>query len=142
MLISEVVRRKGATVVTMPAQTPVGDLLTRLAEHHIGALVVSPDGVSVAGIVSERDVVRRLVSYGPALLERPISEIMTAQVRTCSPTDTVEQLMILMTEQRFRHVPVVDGNRLTGIVSIGDVVKQRLEELQTERDQLTAYISS
>ncbi len=142
MLISEVVRRKGATVVTMPAQTPVGDLLTRLAKHHIGALVVSPDGVSVAGIVSERDVVRRLVSYGPALLERPISEIMTAQVRTCSPTDTVEQLMVLMTEQRFRHVPVVDGNRLTGIVSIGDVVKQRLEELQTERDHLTAYISS
>ena len=142
MLISEVLKRKGATVVTMPAETPVGDLLKRLAEHHIGALVVSPDGVAVSGIVSERDVVRRLVAHGPALLERPISEIMTAQVRTCSPTDTVEQLMVLMTEQRFRHVPVVDSGRLTGIVSIGDVVKQRLEELQTERDHLTAYISS
>jgi CBS domain-containing protein len=142
MLISEVLKRKGATVVTMPAETPVGGLLKRLAEHHIGALVVSPDGVSVAGIVSERDVVRRLVAHGPALLEHPISEIMTAQVRTCSPTDTVEQLMVLMTVQRFRHVPVVDFGRLTGIVSIGDVVKQRLEELQTERDQLTAYISS
>lgn len=142
MLISEVLKRKGATVVTMPAETPVGDLLKGLAEHHIGALVVSPDGVAVAGIVSERDVVRRLVAHGPALLARPISEIMTAQVRTCSPTDTVEQLMVLMTEQRFRHVPVVDGDRLTGIVSIGDVVKQRLEELQTERDHLTAYISS
>ena len=142
MLISEVLKRKGATVVTMPAETTVGDLLHRLAESHIGALVVSPDGVTVSGIVSERDVVRRLDAQGPALLEHPISEIMTAEVRTCSATDTVEQLMVLMTEQRFRHVPVVDGGRLTGIVSIGDVVKQRLEELQTERDHLTAYISN
>lgn len=142
MLISEVLIRKGGEVVTMPAETPVRDLVNRLADHHIGALVVSPDGVTVVGIVSERDVVRRLVVDGPALLDRPVADIMTVQVRTCLATDTVEQLMLLMTEQRFRHVPVVDGGRLTGIVSIGDVVKQRLEELQTERDHLTAYISS
>ena len=142
MLIQEVLARKAPGVLTVPAQTPVRDLLRRLAEHHIGALVVSPDGSTVTGIVSERDVVRRLVVTGTALLDQPVSQIMTARVRTCSLTDTVEELMVLMTQLRFRHVPVVDGGRLVGIVSIGDVVKQRLGELQTERDQLSAYINS
>lgn len=142
MLIQEVLARKAPGVLTVPAQTPVRDLLSRLAEHHIGALVVSPDGSTVTGIVSERDVVRRLVVTGTALLDQPVSQIMTARVRTCSLTDTVEELMVLMTQLRFRHVPVVDGGRLVGIVSIGDVVKQRLGELQTERDQLSAYINS
>ena len=142
MLIEEVLARKAPGVLTVPAQTPVRELLRRLAEHHIGALVVSPDGSTVTGIVSERDVVRRLVVTGTALLDQPVSQIMTARVRTCSLTDTVEELMVLMTQLRFRHVPVVDGGRLVGIVSIGDVVKQRLGELQTERDQLSAYINS
>jgi len=142
VLIQEVLVRKAPGVLTVPAQTPVRDLLRRLAEHHIGALVVSPDGSTVTGIVSERDVVRRLVVTGTALLDQPVSQIMTARVRTCSLTDTVEELMVLMTQLRFRHVPVVDGGRLVGIVSIGDVVKQRLGELQTERDQLSAYINS
>lgn len=142
MLIQEVLARKAPGVLTVPAQTSVRDLLRRLAEHHIGALVVSPDGSTVAGIVSERDVVRRLVMAGTALLDQPVSQIMTARVRTCSLTDTVEELMVLMTQQRFRHVPVVDGGRLIGIVSIGDVVKQRLDEVQTERDHLSAYINS
>ena len=142
MLIQEVLARKNAGVLTVPAQTSGRDLLSRLAEHHIGALVVSPDGSTVTGIVSERDVVRRLVVTGTALLDQPVSQIMTARVRTRSLTDTVEELMVLMTQLRFRHVPVVDGGRLVGIVSIGDVVKQRLEELQTERDHLSAYINS
>lgn len=142
MLISEVLRRKGSDVVTVPPKTSVRELLARLAEHHVGALVVSPDGSAVAGIVSERDVVRRLAADGPDLLDRQVAEIMTVDVRTCAPNETVDQLMVLMTEQRFRHVPVVEGGRLAGIMSIGDVVKQRLEELQSERDHLTAYISS
>ncbi len=142
MLIQEVLARKTTGVLTVPGDTSVRDLLIRLAGHHIGALVVSPDGVTVTGIVSERDVVRRLVVDGTGLLDQPVSQIMTAQVCTCCPTDTVEELMALMTEQRFRHVPVVDGGRLTGIVSIGDVVKQRLDELKTERDHLSAYINS
>lgn len=142
MLISEVLARKTGGVVTLPAQTTVGALLARLAEHDIGALVVSSDGVEVAGIVSERDVVRRLAADGSGLLDQPLSEIMTKQVQTCRPDETVDHLMVLMTEQRFRHVPVVDGDRLVGIVSIGDVVKQRIGELQTERDHLTAYITS
>ena len=142
MLISEVLRRKGGEVFTVPPQTSVRDLLDQLAEHHVGALVVSPDGAEVVGIVSERDVVRRLAVHGSDLLGRPVSEIMTPEVRTCAPTDTVDQLMELMTARRFRHVPVVERDRLLGIVSIGDVVKQRMDELQTERDQLSTYITS
>lgn len=142
MRIFEVLAGKGSAVLTVAPQATVHELLDRLAEHHVGALVVSPEGTTVAGIVSERDVVRRLATDGPGLLSHPVSEIMTTQVRTCTTDDTVEQLMELMTERRFRHVPVVEGGRLLGIVSIGDVVKQRLAELQTERDHLTAYISS
>ncbi len=142
MLISEVLRRKGGEVFTVPPQTSVRDLLDRLAEHHVGALVVSPDGAEVVGIVSERDVVRRLAVHGSDLLDRPVSEIMTPEVNTCAPGDTVDQLMELMTARRFRHVPVVERGRLLGIVSIGDVVKQRIDELQTERDQLSTYITS
>ncbi len=140
MLISEILRRKGRDVATVSPDATVGDLLARLAEHHVGALVVSTDGAAVDGIVSERDVVRRLATR-PDLLQRPVSEIMTSQVRTCGPGETVHALMVLMTEERFRHVPVLEDGRLVGIVSIGDVVKQRIEELQSERDQLEAYIT-
>jgi len=142
MQISAVLAGKPGGVVTLPPQTTVRALLAQLAEHRIGALVVSEDGTTVQGIVSERDVVRRLAADGPGLLDRPLSEIMTEQVRTCSPDDPVDRLMVLMTEERFRHVPVVQDGRLVGIVSIGDVVKQRLGELESERDHLTAYISS
>lgn len=142
MLISEVLQRKDRAVVTVPPQASVRDLLAQLAEHRVGALVVSADGASLLGIVSERDVVRRLAEVGPGLLDHTVETIMTTSLRTCTPDSTVDELMALMTDHRVRHVPVVQDGRLTGIVSIGDVVKQRLEELQSERDQLTAYISS
>jgi CBS domain-containing protein len=141
MRITEVLRRKGNSVVTIAPTQTVRDLLAALARHRVGALVVSGDGVQVDGIVSERDIVRRLHSDGDGVLDRSVGEIMTVDVRTCDPGDTTDDLMSEMTEHRFRHVPVLVEGRLAGIVSIGDVVKYRLEELQSERDQLTAYIT-
>ena len=140
MRITDVLRRKGDVVVTITPQDTVGTLLDALAEHKVGALVVTTTDGAVEGIVSERDVVRHLQARGPAVLEQPVGAIMTSPVHTAVPEATLDELMVLMTEQRIRHVPVVVDGRLTGIVSIGDVVKHRIEELQSERDQLTAYI--
>lgn len=141
MRISDVIRRKGAEVVTIKPDDTVRQLLDLLAEHRIGALVVSPDGSTVAGIVSERDVVRHVQRAGADVLDRPVAQIMTAEVTTCGPDDGVEHLMRLMTDQRVRHIPVVVDGALRGIVSIGDVVKHRIDELQSERDQLVGYIN-
>ena len=140
MRIADVLRAKGDTVATIAAQTSVSGLLQELALHNIGAMVVvSSEGV--VGIVSERDVVRQLNEHGAQLLGRPVAEIMTTMVATCTPTDSVDSLSALMTRNRVRHVPVLDNGRLAGIVSIGDVVKTRMEELQAEHEQLQAYIS-
>jgi CBS domain-containing protein len=140
MRIADVLRNKGASVATITPETSVAGLLTELTVHNIGAMVVvSPDGL--VGIVSERDVVRKLHELGAEILRRPVSEIMTTVVATCTPDDTVDSLSALMTENRVRHVPVVAGGRLAGIVSIGDVVKTRMEELETEQQQLQAYIT-
>jgi CBS domain-containing protein len=138
--IVDVLRRKGDLVVTVRPDESVADLVSRLAEHRVGALVVSADGRTVAGIVSERDVVRRLGAVGPAVLAEPVAAIMTAEVKTCGLHDDVEHLMRLMTDQRVRHIPVVVDGALQGIVSIGDVVKHRIDELQVERDQLVGYL--
>ncbi len=115
-------------------------LLGLLAEHNIGAVVVSADGAVIEGIVSERDVVRRLNDLGADLLAAPVSSIMTTSVHTCGPGDAVDGLRDTMTEHRIRHVPVVRDGRLIGIVSIGDVVKSAIAELETEREQLVDYI--
>ena len=144
MLVSDLIKRKGkgATVVSAPPHTTVGALLDLLAEYGIGAVVVS-DGGPVAGIVSERDVVRALRTTGPALLDAPISDVMTADVVTAVPGSTVEDMMRLMTDRRIRHVPVVTrAGELAGIISIGDVVKSRIDELEADRDQLIGYIRS
>ena len=141
MRITDVLRGKGTSVVTVRPDSPITELLDLLAHHGVGALVVSSDGSSVAGIVSERDVVRHLQRHGSALLDSPVSEIMTKEVHTAAPDADLEDLMRLMTERRFRHVPVTVDGALAGIVSIGDVVKHRIDELQSERDQLTAYIT-
>ena len=133
-------RNKGAAVATITPETSVAGLLTELSVHNIGAMVVvSPDGL--VGIVSERDVVRKLHEMGAELLRRPVSDIMTTLVATCSPDDTLDSLSALMTKNRVRHVPVVVDGRLAGIVSIGDVVKTRMEELEREQQQLQAYIT-
>ena len=140
MRISDVIRRKGDLVVTIRPDATVAQLLAMLEEHRIGALVVSEDGHTVTGIVSERDVVRHLHRSGAAILEQAVSTIMTGDVHTASPDDHLDELARQMTELRVRHVPVVVDGQLRAIVSIGDVVKQRIDELQTERDQLVGYI--
>ncbi|GAA2452808.1 CBS domain-containing protein [Actinomadura vinacea] len=127
-------------MATMRPDATVRDLLAALAEHNIGAVVVSPDAATITGIASERDVVRRLHEHGAALLDRPVSEIMTSQVRTCGPGDGVDDLRRTMTEHRIRHLPVVEDGRLAGIVSIGDVVKSAIDELESEREYLVDYI--
>ena len=142
MRITDVLRGKGDLVVTISADKTVRELLDALAEHRVGALVVSDGGGQVSGIVSERDVVRHLQTTGAVLLDNPVRSIMTADVHTCTPDTAVDDLMVMMTERRIRHVPVVVDGRMVGIVSIGDVVKHRIGELQTERDHLTAYIQS
>jgi CBS domain-containing protein len=141
MRVHDVLRRKGANVVTVRPEATVRELLDMLAEHRIGALVVSSDGKAVEGIVSERDIVLRLHDRGPEILDAKVVEIMTVDVSTCRPDELLENLMALMTNQRFRHVPVVAEGALVGIISIGDVVKHRMDELQAERDQLVGYIS-
>ncbi|GAA2124265.1 CBS domain-containing protein [Nocardioides bigeumensis] len=143
MRINDVLKGKqsadGDAVVTITPDASVRELLALLARHNVGALIVSVDGSSVDGIVSERDVVRKLHT-GDAILDGPVSAIMTTQVLSCEPDATVDSLMVLMTEHRIRHVPVVTAGRLTGIISIGDVVKSRMAELEFERDQLDSYV--
>jgi CBS domain-containing protein len=140
MRIKDVIHAKGSqAVVTIGPDASVRELVALLAEHNVGALVVSEDGERVAGIVSERDVVRRLHD-DDGVLDTAVSSIMTADVHTCAAEDALTDLMQAMTEHRVRHVPVVADGRLTGIISIGDVVKNRIGELEFERDQLDSYV--
>jgi CBS domain-containing protein len=147
MRIREIVAAKAASgggvpesgVVTVRPDASVTELLALLAEHNVGALVVSSDGRTVDGIVSERDVVRQL-HRDPGTLEASVSSIMTREVHTCPPDATLDALMNEMTRRRFRHVPVVEDGVMVGIVSIGDVVKHKIDALEFERDQLDSYV--
>ncbi|GAA1478731.1 CBS domain-containing protein [Nocardioides aestuarii] len=126
-------------VVTISPDAGVRDLVATLAEHNVGALIVSSDGSTVDGIVSERDVVRHLHHDG-TVVNNTVGAIMTSEVETCGSDTLLDDLMKMMTDRRIRHVPVVDDGRLVGIVSIGDVVKHRIDQLQFERDQLDSYV--
>ena len=126
-------------VVTITPDAGVKELLALLAEHNVGALIVSSDGERVEGIVSERDVVRHLHQEG-TVVNNTVGAIMTSKVETCEPDAQLDDLMKIMTERRIRHVPVVEADKLIGIVSIGDVVKHRMDQLQFERDQLDSYV--
>ena len=140
MRISEVLKSKSTTeVVTISPDATVRELVALLAEHNVGALIVSNDGISVDGIVSERDVVRRL-NDEDAVLDSSVSRIMTTVVETAEPDSLLEDLMKTMTDRRIRHVPVLSNGSLTGIISIGDVVKHRIGQLEFERDQLDNYL--
>jgi CBS domain-containing protein len=139
-LADQILQRKGRDVSTIPPEATVRAAAESLAEANVGALIVSPDGSAVAGIVSERDIVRRLAADGPSLLDEPVSSIMQADVHTCVGADNVDQLMELMTQHRIRHLPVVEQDALCGIISIGDVVKTRVDELVTEKERLVDYI--
>jgi CBS domain-containing protein len=141
MRISDVLRGKGTRVVTVTPDTKVRELLAVLAEHGIGAVIVSRDGTSIDGIASERDVVRAFAKRGAAVMSEAVTEIYTADVHTVTPDTSLEEVMRIMTERRIRHAPVVIDRGLRGIVSIGDVVKNRIDELETERAALTDYIT-
>ena len=142
MLIVTLLRSKGDAVVTVPPSATVRELLGTLAEHRIGAVVVS-SGAGIAGIVSERDVVRHLHVAGAEVLDSSVGSIMTTEVVTCRRETPVDELMTTMTERRIRHVPVVDEHgAIVGIVSIGDLVKSRISELEGERDDLVGYIGN
>ena len=145
MKVREILEHKGRRVVTIRPDATISTAVHRLALERIGALVVSEDGGSIAGILSERDIVRALVEDGGAImgLDRRVADLMTTGVRTCGPDDNVKSVMGDMTRHRFRHMPVVEDGRLAGLVSIGDVVKSRLEEMELETVVLReAYIAA
>lgn len=141
MRIADILRDKGPAVATVTETTTVTALLADLAAHNIGSMVVIGTGAGIVGIVSERDVLRKLHEYGPELLGRPVADVMSAVAVTCGPGDRIDDLAALMTENRVRHVPVLVDGRLVGIVSIGDVVKHRMEEMAAQHQQLQAYIA-
>jgi CBS domain-containing protein len=140
--ISAVLKSKGSSVTTIGPDATVAAAVAEMARRNVGALVVSSDGRTVEGIVSERDVTRALDSFGGALLDQPIRLIMTSEVRTASPDENIESLAVMMTEYRIRHVPVLEDGVLAGIISVGDVVKSRIEELEEDRDALLQYIQA
>jgi CBS domain-containing protein len=140
MLISDILKFKGTNVVTVDPQTTVAALLQALAEQNIGAVVVTR-GEAVVGIVSERDIVRRLNDRGHDVLDGTVAEIMTTSVIACASHDPVENVANAMTEKRVRHLPVIDDGRLAGIVTIGDVVLSRTRQLENDRQQLENYIT-
>jgi CBS domain-containing protein len=140
MLIADLLRHKGSTVYTIGPDNLVVELLASLAEHRIGAVVVA-NGAEIVGIVSERDIVRALHSRGVDVLSEKVSDLMTTNVISCSPSDSIDTIGSAMTEQRIRHMPVIADGKLAGIVTIGDVVAARIRQLEQDRGQLESYIT-
>lgn len=143
MHVHNILSIKGSSVATIEPAATLGDATASLRDHGVGALVVCGDDRRIAGIISERDIVRALAAHGASTLGRNVSSAMSTHVTTCRAEDTVDALMELMTERRIRHLPVVDGDgMLAGLISIGDVVKARVGQLMIENDQLADYISA
>ncbi len=142
MQVQTILNAKGTDVTTVSPDSSVRALATLLRENRIGAVVVSGNGSSIEGIVSERDIVRQLTDFGPKFLSVKVREIMTKDVVTCSPTDTVDNCMEFMTGRRIRHLPVAVDGKLTGLVSIGDIVKAKMDEIRVEAKSLKQYIAS
>jgi CBS domain-containing protein len=141
MNVETILRGKGEWVATIRPDATIAEAVDLLNRERVGALVVSEDGTELAGVLSERDIVRALGRHGEDLLSRPVDDIMTRNVITCEPADTVAELMSEMTNRRIRHLPVVVDGRLRGIVSIGDVVKNRLDEVEFEARSLRSFIA-
>jgi CBS domain-containing protein len=139
--VADVLKRKGAMVATLDESATVGELVGVLVDHGVGSVVVLSQAGSVAGLVSERDVVSRLHDEPEQLLEQPIRAIMNVDFVVCAPADSVDSVLQTMTDRRIRHFPVLQDGRLVGLVSIGDLVKSRIDDLSHERDQMSAYIS-
>jgi CBS domain-containing protein len=142
MIVNRILSLKGRNVVSIEPTRTLGDAARLLSERRIGALLVVDGSKPVSGIVSERDIVRAVASQGAGALEQPISGFMTQQVFTCTGDTAINEVMELMTQQKFRHIPVVEGGSLVGIISIGDVVKLRLEEIEAETQAIKEYIAT
>lgn len=142
MKVKSILAEKGSFVATISPDATVTELCALLTEHNIGAAVVSPDGSEVVGIASERDVVRAIAAHGQDVLDTPVSDLMTGVVAVCEPGNSTDDLMVTMTERRIRHVPVIEEEGLSGIISIGDVVRVTVAELQEEKATLLGYITS
>ena len=142
MLIEHILASKGSDVIAVPTTATVAEAVEVLHARGIGAVVVTDDGTTAAGILSERDVVRLLADTGPSALTRPVTTAMTTTVQTCAPEATLDELMTTMTTHRIRHLPVVRDGAMVGIVSIGDVVKLRVVELAQEAQVLHDYVNS
>jgi CBS domain-containing protein len=141
MTVTAILRQKGSSeVATIGSQSTVGECARLLAERRIGALVVSDDGATVDGIISERDVVKAIAEFGPSGLTKPVAALMTRRVETCAPEERSHALLERMTAGRFRHLPVVDKGRMVALISIGDVVKYRISEMQMEKEALEGMI--
>jgi CBS domain-containing protein len=140
MKVQAMLDAKGSKVATTRPYATIATVIRILKLERIGALVVSDDGKTLGGIISERDIVQGLVDHGHELLEMPVAELMTRAVKTCTLESNIKDVMAEMTRSRVRHLPVLDGGKLCGIISIGDVVKNRLDELQTETNVLRDYI--
>jgi CBS domain-containing protein len=141
MNVATILKHKGRAVTTASPEATLLDVVNKLAAKRIGAIVVVGTGGEVAGIISERDIIKALSIAGPECLARPVSETMTRQVVTCQETDTLDELMAMMTARRFRHLPVVTDNALVGIISIGDVVKHHVAEVEMEATAMREYIA-
>lgn len=141
MNVAQILKVKGDNVIVDRADTTIADIVRDLAAQSIGAIVIVNDAGGVAGIVSERDVMRAIAEHGGECLERPVAEIMTRDVITCRARDSVNDIMGMMTAGRFRHIPVVDGDRLVGLISIGDVVKNHIAEIELEASALRSYVA-
>jgi CBS domain-containing protein len=142
MIVSTILRDKGSTVATARPDTTVADVAAKLAAKKIGAVVIVGDEGRVDGILSERDIIRAIAERGPVALNEQAADIMTRQVTTCTSADTLDHLMVTMTSGRFRHLPVVEDGRLVGIISIGDVVKRHIAEVEMEATALKNYVVS
>jgi len=142
MNVDQILSLKGRNVVSIEADRSLGEAARLLSERRIGALVVVDGRRPVSGILSERDIVRAVAAQGARALDEPVSRFMTGEVVTCTGGSSVNELMELMTQQKFRHVPVVEGGQLVGIISIGDVVKQRVEEVEAESQAIKEYIAT
>lgn len=142
LLVTDLLHAKGHDVATIAQDASVRTAVELLRERGVGALVVSADGATIGGIISERDVVRAIAARGDDALAGAVADLMTTDVHTCTPRTTVGELMSVMTERRFRHCPVVVEGELAGMISIGDVVRARVEELEQEAQQLSDYIAT
>ncbi|MHA1108453.1 MAG: CBS domain-containing protein [Alphaproteobacteria bacterium] len=141
MHVEIILKTKGRHVATVLPDETVANAAARLRQDGIGAMVVSTDGVTVLGILSERDICHAVADHGPSLGAKRVEELMTRDVVTCAPGDTIAGIMAVMSEKRFRHLPVIEDGRMCGIVSIGDVVKYRLEEVEHDADAMREYIA-